>query len=111
MNFVFATRSHTFKQPRITAADLQQLFAAAHRNQLAAALVALHAGDGAHIDQRAAVDLPKALHVQSIDEFFDGGADQRLLGGGLDAGVLLVAHKKQHVFRRDHLDGHKVFSD
>ena len=77
---------------------------AAHGHDLPAAEIAGDAADRLHIDQRAAVDLPEHGRVQLIDQLFDGLADQRLHGGRLHPGVLLVADEKQHLGHRNHLD-------
>src|SRR5882762_5599415 len=96
--------SHAFEQVGVAAADFQLLGPSLDRHELAFALVADDAGDGARVDQRRTVDLPELRRIELGEELFDGLPDQRFLLRGLHARVLLVGDEEQHVVDRDHLD-------
>src|SRR6266851_3450324 len=70
---------HALEQVRVAAAHLELLRAALDAHQLAPALVAADAGNGAGVDQRGAVDLPELRRVEPGDELPDRRADQRFL--------------------------------
>src|SRR6266576_2855255 len=70
--------SHAFEQVGVAAADFQLLGPSLDRHELAPALVADDAGDGARVDQRRAVDLPELRRVELGEELLDGLPDQRL---------------------------------
>src|SRR5882762_2826178 len=96
--------SHAFEQVGVAAADFQLLGPSLDRHELAPALVADDAGDGARVDQRRTVDLPELRRIELGEELLDGLPDQRFLLRGLHARVLLVGDEEQHVVDRDHLN-------
>src|SRR5439155_10772619 len=96
--------SHALEQVRVAAAHLELLRPALDAHQLAPALVAADAGNGARVDQRGAVDLPELRRVERGNELPDRRADQRFLLRGLHAGVFLIGDEEQHLLDRDHLD-------
>src|SRR5205823_2564800 len=73
---VTSLASHTFKQVGVAPADFELLRTAFDRDQLAAALVAHDAGNGARVDERRAVDLPELSGVELLDQLLDGFADE-----------------------------------
>src|SRR6267142_2092619 len=95
---------HAFEEVGVAPADFKLLRAPLDRHELAAALVADDAGDGARIDQGGAVDLPELLRIELGDQFSYWFTDERFLLGGLHARVFLVRDEEQHVVDRDHLD-------
>src|SRR5438445_4409958 len=97
-------RLHTRGQVRVAAAQLVLLLPALDAHQLAPTLGAADASNGARVDQRRAVDLPELRRVERCDELPDRRADERLLLGGLLAGVCLIGDEEQTLLDRDHLD-------
>jgi hypothetical protein len=90
--------------PGVAAADLELLAVALDADDLPAAEVARDAGDGLHVDQRAAVDLPEQLGSSSSTSSLIGLRISASTLARLHAGVLLVADEEQHLVDRDHLD-------
>src|SRR5688500_14089889 len=91
---------------RIALADRQRLRAVLEAHLGAAAQVAHHAGDGAHVDDGGTVDLPEARRVELVAELLDRLADQRLAILGEHARVLAVGAEVADVVDRD--DAHRL---
>src|SRR4029453_3449342 len=88
--------SHLLKQVGVVAADFELFVVPLDKNQLTTAKVARHTGDRLGIDDRAAVNLPKLLGIELVNQFLDWLSDQRLKGFGLHSRVFLVRREKEN---------------